>query len=136
MGRDYASYEDSADAKLPSLAMVGWFADHLLTAPSQAEDTRLSPLRASAEELAGLPPALVVTAEWDPLRDRGEAYAHRLMDAGVHVSPTRFPGVMHEFFGMTRVLDSARLAVQQAALAISAGFEGLEPAASGPEGEA
>lgn len=130
VGQDYASYEDSADAKPLNVPMLEWFGQHEMTDPGQAEDVRLSPLRASVEELSGLPPALVITAESDPLRDQGEDYAHKLMDAGVHVSLTRFPGVMHEFFGMTAVLDSAKLAVQQAALALQAGFEGIEPAAS------
>lgn len=53
------------------------------------------------------------------------------MDAGVHVSLTRFPGAMHEFFGMTEVIDSSRLAVRQAALALNDAFEGLELETSG-----
>ena len=53
------------------------------------------------------------------------------MDAGVRVSLTRFPGVMHEFFGMTQVIDSLRLAIRQAALALNAVFEALEPETSG-----
>lgn len=134
VGRDYRSYEDSAQAEPFNLAMLEWFARYEMSDPSQAADVRLSPLRASNEALSGLPPAIVITAESDPARDQGEAYAHKLMDAGVHVSLTRFPGVMHGFFGMGAVLDSARLAVRQAALALSAGFEGIEPAASDGRG--
>ena len=111
--------------------MLEWFGKYTLPDGSQAEDPRLSPLLVPTEELSGLPPAIVITAESDPLRDQCEAYALRLMDAGVHVSLTSFPGVMHEFFGMTEVVDSPRLAVRQAALALNAAFEGLEPETSG-----
>ena len=131
VNQDFPSYEDSADAVPLNVAMLEWFGKHTLSDGSQADDPRLSPLLVPAEELSGLPTAIVITAESDPLRDQGEAYALGLMDAGVHVSLTRFPGVMHEFFGMTQVIDSSRLAVRQAALALHAAFEGFEPETSG-----
>ena len=106
-----------------------WYARHLVSDPAQVEDPRLSPLRLPLRELAGLPPTIVVTAGADELREQGEAYALKLMDAGVHVTLTRFPGVGHSFFGMKAVLAAANLAVLQVGAAVRAGFEGLEPAA-------
>ena len=82
-----------------------WFRTHYLARPGDAGDWRASPLRASS--LAGLPPALVVTAGFDPLRDEGDAYAARLRDAGVTVDSVCFGGMIHGFAGMGKVLSSA-----------------------------
>ena len=60
-----------------------------------------------AEDVSGLPPAIISTAEFDPLRDEGEAYAKKLTDAGVSVKAQRFDGVSHEFFGLAGVIDKA-----------------------------
>ncbi|GHO59965.1 alpha/beta hydrolase [Ktedonobacter robiniae] len=76
----------------------------------------ISPLKAS--NLAHLPPALIVTAGCDPLRDEGEAYAHRLKQAGVSVTLTRYPSMIHGFFGFAGVLDAGKTAIDQVAQAL------------------
>jgi acetyl esterase len=84
---------------------MAWFRDHYLRRPEDAEDWRASPLRASS--LAGVVPAIVVTAECDVLHDDGESYAQALRSAGVAVEYRDYPGMIHGFFGMVPVVDDA-----------------------------
>ena len=77
------------------------------------EQPYVSPLR--APNVSGLPPALIITAELDPQRDEGEAYAQRLRDAGCLVTHTRYPGVVHGFFQMGGVIASGRIAITEVA---------------------
>ena len=84
------------------------------------EHPYVSPGRADRAALAGLPPALVVTAGHDPQRDEGEAYAARLDEAGVPVRLLSYPGMVHGFFQMGAVLDDARAAMEEIAAALRA----------------
>jgi len=121
-GFDTASYRDNAtDYLLTKDAMV-WFWNHYARDAADRANPYAAPLRAAS--LSGLPPALVITAEYDPLRDEGEAYAARLRAAGVPTELTRYPGMIHGFFGMTAVLDQAKAAVEQVAGTLSKAFGG------------
>jgi acetyl esterase len=99
---------------------VRWYWGHYLASPQDGANPLASPLRAG--DLSGLPPATVITAEYDPLRDEGELYAARLAAAGVPVELTRYDGMMHGFFTMAGVLDVARQAVGHAADRLRAAF--------------
>ena len=100
---------------------VDWYRQHYLANPGDAAHPLASPLR--AESLVGLPPALLITAEYDPLRDQGEAYARRLADDGVAVELSRYPGMAHGFFTMIGTLGASRAAIDQAASRLRAWFD-------------
>ncbi len=115
-----ASYRDNADGYFLTRDSMKWFWDHYIRSEADALDPRGSPLR--ADDLVGLPPALVITAEFDPLRDEGEAYAARMRDDGVPVTATRYDGMVHGFWQMAALLPQARQAHQQAAAALREAF--------------
>jgi acetyl esterase len=117
---DTASYRENATGYLLELEDMHWFYDHYLDAVADRSDPRASPLR--ARDLRGLPPALVITAEFDPLRDEGEAYAGRLREAGVPVTLHRYDGMIHGFFSMGPLLDQGKQAVAEAVAALRAAF--------------
>jgi acetyl esterase len=108
--RSYA--EVGSGYALTREAMI-WFWNHYLTAGTAIDDPRASPLRAT--NFAGLPPTLVLTAEYDPLRDEGEAYAQALAAAGVPVTCTRYAGMMHGFLVQFRNLVRGRAGLEQIA---------------------
>lgn len=99
------SMVENAEGMLLEAADMDWFVEQYIRDESDGENPYAFPLHASS--LGGLPPALVVTAEYDPLRDEGEFYAQRLQEAGVEVTLTRYDGIIHGFYGMTAVLDAA-----------------------------
>ena len=107
--RETRSYEDFAEGYMLTRDSMRWFIAHYLRSRDDARDWRVSPLRASS--LAGLPPAVVVTAGFDPLRDEGEIYANRLRDAGVRVDYACYGGMVHGFVGMGKLLDTTGHAV-------------------------
>ena len=96
--RRYPSREQNREGYFLSLAVMQWFADHYLAQPDQAHDPRVSPLQAAS--LAGLPPTVLCTAQYDPLRDEGMAYAQALRAAGVRVIEHHGAGLIHGYFGM------------------------------------
>jgi acetyl esterase len=108
---EYQSRVDNAEGYFLELAMMEWFFTHYTTDVEgvDPQDPRLSPLR--AESLTGLPPAVVVTAEFDPLRDEGEAYADRLEADGVTVERARYDGMIHGFVDMAAMSPGAEAAV-------------------------
>jgi acetyl esterase len=101
------SYRENAAGYFLSRDDMRWFWDHYVPERAERDAFTASPLR--ARDLAGLPSAHVVTAEFDPLRDEGEAYATRLSEAGVPVSLKRYDGWIHGFFGMAPILPRARV---------------------------
>jgi acetyl esterase len=119
-GFDTPSYHDNADGYLLSRDMMKWFWGHYLEREQQGDEPFASPLRAAS--LAGLPPATVITAEYDPLRDEGEAYARRLDAEGVPTKLSRYDGMIHGFFAMTDIVDRARDAITEAAAELREAF--------------
>jgi len=111
-----ASYRDNADGYLLSRTMMSWFWDHYCPDLALRTDPLASPI--TAEDLSGLPPALVMTAEFDPLRDEGAAYAERLIAAGVEVEVRRFDGLVHGFFSQAGMIEAAREGVDLAVKAL------------------
>ncbi|MBY3595325.1 alpha/beta hydrolase fold domain-containing protein [Rhizobium bangladeshense] len=97
---DTTSYHEFASGFFLARAFMKYGWDLYAPDAKTRDNPYVSPLRASYDELKGLPPALVVTAENDPLRDEGEAYAHRLMQSGVEVSAVRFGGTIHDFVAL------------------------------------
>ncbi len=96
--------------------LMRWFQVHYLNDAAEAEDWRASPLK--AVDLSGLPPALVVTAEYDVLHDDGIAYADALRRAGVDVTHSEYEGMIHMFFAMPPAIDGAKAARSEAAAAL------------------
>ncbi len=112
---DTGSYEQFAEGYFLAREGMRWFWDQYTTDEAQRAEITASPLRASTEDLAGLPQALVVVAEADVLRDEGEAYAAKLRAAGVPVTAVRYGGMVHDFVGLNplRHTHAAQAAITQ-----------------------
>ena len=112
-----ASYKQFAEGHFLTTGMMKWFWDNYTTDANARAQIYASPLRASSEQLKGLPPALVQTAEFDVLRDEGEAYARKLNAAGVTVTSVRYNGMIHDY-GLLNPLSqvpAVKAAMRQAA---------------------
>jgi len=119
---DTPSYRENAQAKPLNAAMMPWFWNHYLGEHGDGDSPLASPLR--APDLSGLPPALIITAQFDPLRDEGEAYGARLQRAGVSTRVVRYDGVSHEFFGLAGMVAQGKKAVAEAVGALNHAFTG------------
>ena len=105
--REYPSYERNAKGFMLTTAALRWFMDNYIPDTRDRKDPMASPMLRSS--LRGLPPALVIAAEFDPLVDENEAYAQRLRHAGVPTDYVCFPGMIHPFFTLGGVVeDSAK----------------------------
>jgi acetyl esterase len=111
----HPSMDENAEGYFLTKASMEWFVGHY-AGGQDVKDPALSPL--FADSCAGLPPALVITAEFDPLRDEGEAYAARLAEAGVPTQVMRYDGQIHGFFGMMALLEDGAMAIDQAGSAL------------------
>jgi len=117
---DTPSHRDNGEGYFLTTAAMEWYRRQYLTDLSEAAHPYASPLH--ADDLSGLPPALVITAELDPLRDEGEAYASRLLASGVPAVASRYDGVFHGFFSLGTLLDAAKQANEEAYAALREAF--------------
>jgi acetyl esterase/lipase len=109
------SYHQFAEGYFLPRTGMQWFWDQYTTDPAQRAEITASPLRATLDDLTGLPQALVIVGEADVLRDEGEAYAAKLRQAGVHVTAVRYAGIIHDFVGLNPLRETyaAEAAVNQ-----------------------
>ena len=104
---DTASYHQFAEGYHLRRDAMMWFWEQYTRHPGERNEITASPLRASTQQLRGLPPALIITAEADVLRDEGEAYANKLRQAGVRVTAARFQGTIHDFVMLDALAHTA-----------------------------
>jgi acetyl esterase len=117
---DTQSFKDHADGYILTKDSMAYYRDHYIQGTEDTKNPYASPLL--AEDLKGLPPALVVTAEFDVLTDESKAYAERLIQAGVPVTYTCYEGMIHPFFSFPAVVDCARKAMGETAAALRTVF--------------
>jgi acetyl esterase len=128
---DFASHEtqserDYGQGYFLDTVLMDWFADQYLPNASDRHLPYASPLRAS--DLRGLPPAMVITGECDPLRDQGEAYADKLRNAGVAVALKRYDGMIHPFLSLAGIVDAGREAIKESGAAVRQALKAAVPA--------
>ena len=114
MSMESPSINENANAPILTKSVMAWFVDHYMGSEGDRGSIAASPMLASDEQLKRMPPAIVITAQFDPLRDEGEAYGKRLVENGVSATITRYNGAFHGFFNMITILDDAQSAHAQA----------------------
>jgi acetyl esterase len=117
---DTGSYQRCADGYLLSRDSMQWYWNHYVSTSADAANPYAAPMQ--AKDVRNLPAALVITAEYDPLCDEGEAYAQRLKEAGVPTTCSRYGGMIHGFFGMSAVLDKGKQAIDEASRSLLQAF--------------
>jgi acetyl esterase/lipase len=123
-GQDTGSYREFADGPYLTAKAMAWFWDAYTMDPVQRTEITASPLRATLDDLRGLPPAFLIVDENDVLRDEGEAYARRLTEAGVPTTSVRYNAILHDFMMLNNVTETraARGAVAQAIDVLTTAF--------------
>ena len=117
---DTPSYSQNAEGFLLARDAMIWYWDAYLADSADADNPYAAPMKAAS--LAGQPSSLVITAEFDPLRDEGEAYGRRLKEAGVPTTISRYDGMIHGFFGMVGIMDKSGQVMEEATAALRAAF--------------
>ena len=115
------SHHEFAEGFMLTRADILWFYDNYLPRPEDAVDPRFAPLL--EEDLSGLAPALVIVAEYDPLRDEGIAYAEHMHEAGVEVALANYDGMVHGFLSIADAVDMGKAAIDQVTTALRTAFE-------------
>ncbi len=110
MTQSHASHNENAAGPVLTQQAMEWFIGHYMPASADKKDPLASPLFAPSSLFVGAPPALIITAEHDPLRDEGEAYGRKLIENGVPASIVRYYGMFHSFFSMHHLMDDANTA--------------------------
>ncbi|WP_431801861.1 alpha/beta hydrolase [Halobacillus andaensis] len=121
---DTESMRENAEGYFLTRESMNFFRNHYLNNEEDANNWYASP--SLAENLSGLPEAFIITAEYDPLRDEGEAYAHRLKEANVPVTLKRYDGMIHGFLSMASQIEQGKTALQEAAHKLRSSFNKQE----------
>lgn len=117
---DTPSYRENGEGYLLTQELMQWFWKQYLSSDEDGKNAYASPLQ--ARELRRVAPAFVITAEFDPLRDEGEAYAARLKEAGVPVEAKRYDGAIHGFFNLGHIIDQGKQVMNDAVTRLKAAF--------------